>query len=111
VLIVSFLAAYLFRGLPRFNYSYGSLSPLHTYLWMLWVIVPTWLWLVHRYRLDRPIASDSLISLFLRLVKVHVLGSLVLLTSVYLVDRLEVSRLLTQLFLSISGVLLLLDKL
>jgi exopolysaccharide biosynthesis polyprenyl glycosylphosphotransferase len=111
VLILSFIAAYQIRDFSRFTHSYGNLYSLNTYLWMLWVIVPTWLWLMHRYRLDRPIALDSPSSLLLRLSKVHILGTLVLLASVYLVDRFEISRLLTQLFLVISGVVLVIDKL
>lgn len=111
VLIGSFLAALAIRSLPLLVAEYGPLSPSDTYLWMLWVIVPTWLWLIRRTGLHRAGSLDSVPDMFTKLAKVQILGALVLLATVYLVDRLEMSRLLIQLFLLMSACLLVLEKL
>lgn len=111
VLLVAFFLACQVYGIYPLQGSYRDVGALNSYLWMLWVIVPTWLWLIHRYRLDRPVGVDSVLSVCLRLFKVQAAGSLVLLASAYLVDHLGVTRPVTQLFLVISCAALLLDKL
>jgi exopolysaccharide biosynthesis polyprenyl glycosylphosphotransferase len=111
VLVVSFFVALGTRSAPSLTMTYGDLYPLDNYLWLLCVIIPTWLWLIQRYHLHQPAALVPLWPLLTRLAKVQILGGLMLLASAFLVDRMEVSRLLTQIFLTISAVLLAGEKL
>ncbi len=111
VLIGSLFAAIWIRSLSPIVNSYGPLYPIGNYLWMLWVIVPTWLWLIKRMGLHRAASLDSVSHVLTKLGRVQVLGALILLATVYLVDRLEVSRLLTQIFLAVSACLLVSEKL
>ena len=49
VLVLSFLVAYWLRGFVL--HAYGTLSPLTHYLWLLWIILPTWVFLRYQFGL------------------------------------------------------------
>lgn len=111
ILLGSFVVAYAIRDSMIFTARYAELRPLNTYLWMLWVIIPTWVALLGRFELHRPATFQSISKTLTRLAEVEVLGGLMLFASVFLVDRLEVSRLFTQMFLVVSAISLAVEKL
>jgi exopolysaccharide biosynthesis polyprenyl glycosylphosphotransferase len=110
MLLASFVGAYAIRDSTIFTARYAELRPLNTYLWMFGVIIPTWFVLLTRFELHRPATFRSISRILMGLAQVQVLGGLMLLASVFLVDHLEVSRLFTQMFLVISGVSLVVEK-
>jgi exopolysaccharide biosynthesis polyprenyl glycosylphosphotransferase len=100
VLVLSFVAAYWLRGVvPR---AYGTLFPLDHYLWLLWIIVPTWIFLRHRCGLHSSAAYMSFGRIMSPLFKTHFLGGLMLFAILYLTKSEEVSRSLMQAFIGIS---------
>jgi exopolysaccharide biosynthesis polyprenyl glycosylphosphotransferase len=107
ILVLSFVAAYWLRSFVL--HAYGILSPLAHYLWLLWIIIPTWVFLRHQFGLHSPKVYTSFTRLILPLFKVHVLGGLTLLSMLYLTQSGEVSRSLIQAFISISLIGLVLE--
>ncbi len=103
VLVASFFLAYLFRARLAW---YGELLPLEQFVWVLGVIVVLWPTLARSVGL-----TDSQTYLwprrvFLLTARVHVIGGLALLSSLYLLRAVEVSRLFIQTFLAVSAVAL-----
>jgi exopolysaccharide biosynthesis polyprenyl glycosylphosphotransferase len=108
-LVVSYAIAYWLRD-RLFGPWYGALLPFAEYVWILWVVVPTWLFLFRRSGLYNPASYRSLGGLFRVLVKVQVLGGLCLLSVMYLTRSAQISRLLLQSYLAVSFVALAVEK-
>jgi exopolysaccharide biosynthesis polyprenyl glycosylphosphotransferase len=101
VLVASFFLAYALRD--RFIW-YGELLPLRDHLWVLAIIVVLWPALARRAGL-----TDSQTYLWPRRVfmltaRVHVIGGLGLLSMLYLLRAVAVSRLFIQTFLFVSAI-------
>lgn len=51
VLLLSFVIAYWLRGFVL--RAYGTLFPFPHYLWLLWTILPIWIFLRHQFGLPQ----------------------------------------------------------
>jgi exopolysaccharide biosynthesis polyprenyl glycosylphosphotransferase len=71
-------------------------------MWLLWIIVPTWILLRHQFGLHNSAAYTSLGRIMSPLLKSHCLGGLMLFALLYLTKSEEVSRSLMQAFMGIS---------
>ena len=100
-LVLSFAAAYWLSGYVLQTW-YGTLFPFTRYLWLLWIIIPTWLFLLHCFGCYGSASYDSFYENAATLLKVQVLGGLTLLAMLYLTKSEEVSRFLMQGFLGLS---------
>lgn len=100
ILVLSFVSAYWLRGFVL--HAYGTLFPLAHYLWLLWIILPTWIFLRHQFGLHHAAAYTSFARMMSPLFKVHALGGLTLLAMLYLTQSEEVSRSLMQAFIGLS---------
>lgn len=100
-LVASYAVAYWVRD--HFLRSwYGALFPFTEYVWILWIIVPTWLSWLRVFSLYESVSHASLGRIIINLFKVQVLAGLALLSVMYLMRSVEVSRLLLQTFLVVS---------
>jgi exopolysaccharide biosynthesis polyprenyl glycosylphosphotransferase len=89
----------------------ADIGPFANYFWMLWVILPVWLaslWFAGLYRSDTYYRITKLIA---AVVRSQIVAALVLLSSMYLTKSVEVSRVLTELFIVTSFCAVLLQKL
>ena len=109
ILVASYAAAYRIRAhlLPI---RFGHLSSIVGYEWILWVILPTWLFLLDRFDLNESASYGSLHPIIVSLLKVQLLGALVLTSVMYLSHSTEVSRLLLNIFLGTSYAGLVIEK-
>src|SRR5438876_10123004 len=74
-LVVSYAAAYWIRD--HFLRSwYRALFPFADYVWILWVIVPIWLFLLRGFGLYNSTSYESLREISSSLLKVQILGGL-----------------------------------
>ncbi len=97
-LVAAFAFSYWLRG-PAVHADIGSFSE---YLWMLWVILPAWLislWFTGLYSSGTYRHVTTLVAAVL---SAQFIAALLLLSSMYMTKSVEVSRVLTQLFIAIS---------
>jgi exopolysaccharide biosynthesis polyprenyl glycosylphosphotransferase len=109
VLVASYAAAYEIRD-HFLRFPYGPLFRSVEYVWILWVILPTWLFLLHRVGLNKSAGYESLRGIISSLFRVQVLGGLVLASTMFLSHSAQISRLLLQIFLGTSYVGLSIEK-
>jgi len=100
-LLVSYVTAYLVRGYFLDTW-YGSLFPFAEYLWILWLIVPIWLFWLSSVHLYEAPAYRSLREMLGRLLQAHLLAGMTLFAVIYIARAWSVSRLLLQAFLVIA---------
>jgi exopolysaccharide biosynthesis polyprenyl glycosylphosphotransferase len=110
VLVASYAAAYEIRD-HFLRLRYGPLTASVEYVWILWVILPTWLFLLDRFGLNRFAGYESLLGIMSSLLKVQVFGGLILASVMYMSHSAQMSRLLLQIFLGTSYVGLSIEKL
>jgi exopolysaccharide biosynthesis polyprenyl glycosylphosphotransferase len=103
VLVGSFFAACALRG--RFVW-YGGLLPLQEFVWVLGLIVVLWPSLAKSVGLTESQTYLWPRRTFLLTARVHIIGGLALLSTLYMLRAVEVSRLLMQTFLVVSAVTL-----
>jgi exopolysaccharide biosynthesis polyprenyl glycosylphosphotransferase len=108
-LAASYLAAYVVRerwlaGL------YGGIAPLGEYEWILWAILPLWMFALAAFGLYHSPPYRSLLGMAAPLAKAHVLASLALMSLMFLSRGWDVSRLFIQAFVVISAAALALEK-
>lgn len=108
MLVASFLLAFAIRD--RYL-GFGGLHPLADYLWLLGVLVPTWLVLARANALTQVNSYRTSQRVIFLTLRVQALGALVLLSALYLLRAVEVSRLLMQTFLAVSTGALILERL
>lgn len=116
-LIASFVLAYLLRDYLDNPIRESMLQPRNrpvfpfaSYSWILWVILPTWAVCLRRFGLYGSRTYESGRRILKCLVKAQALGGLTLLSVLYLATKLNISRLLLELFLVISFLMLLAVK-
>lgn len=100
VLIASFFVAYSLRA--RLVWP-GELLPLREFVWVLGVIIVLWPMLSRSFGLTQSQTYLWPRRLFLMTAKVQAIGALALLSTLYMLRAVEVSRLLMQTFLVVSG--------
>lgn len=106
VLLLSFTLAYTlvpFGGV--------KLSPFISYLWILILVVPLWLFFLHRYQLYNSIRRLYFIDISLKLLQSQIIASLTLGFLIWILDKNHFSRSLFLVFIIISFILLLIEKL
>jgi exopolysaccharide biosynthesis polyprenyl glycosylphosphotransferase len=106
-LVASLTLSYWFRG-PLLKTEIG---PFSNYFWMLWLIVPAWLaslWFAGLYKSE---IYRRITTLFAAVVYAQIVAALLLLSSMYMTKSVEVSRVMTQLFIVISFCAILIQKL
>ena len=89
----------------------ADIGPFSNYFWMLWVILPAWftsLWFAGLYTSG---TYGRLTSLVAAVIRAQIGASLIMLSSMYMTKSVEVSRVLTQLFILTSFCAMLLQKL
>lgn len=104
VLLVSLLFAYHIVSLST------PLQNITAYLWILVLVFPLWWFFLHRYKLYGSIRRLSLVDIFLYLVRAQISASLILGFSIWFLDKDHFSRSLYVVFISLSFVLLLVEK-
>jgi exopolysaccharide biosynthesis polyprenyl glycosylphosphotransferase len=109
-LLLSFCGAYWVREIGYLTSTYGKLLPFADYAWLLWVIAPTWIWLLRSFRLYEASSYEQVYSVLWGLVQVQCLGGLVLFSSMSLMKTPQLSRLLVQVFLGVSFTALATEK-
>jgi exopolysaccharide biosynthesis polyprenyl glycosylphosphotransferase len=108
-LTLSYLGAYwIRRWLPSLEHVH--VLPFGEYTWVLWVILPTFAFAFRRFSLYESKTYESPLKVFNSLTKAQLLGGLMLLSTMYLTRKIEVSRLVLQIFLALSFCLLLAEK-
>jgi exopolysaccharide biosynthesis polyprenyl glycosylphosphotransferase len=83
-----------------------KLMGLTAYLWLLWVIVPTWLITLRWFNLYDPVSYSREAKTLGQLVRAHTVAMLLLLSTMYVTKAEAVSRLLMQTFLVVSFAML-----
>lgn len=109
VLVASYAVAYKIRH-HFLQLRYGPLFGSVEYIWILWLILPTWLFLLDRFGLNRFAGYESLRGIMSSLVKVQAFGGLILTSAMYVSHSAQISRLLLQIFLGTSYVGLSMEK-
>ena len=109
VLVASYVAAYEIRD-HLLRLSYGPLFSSVEYVWILWVILPTWLFLLQRFGLNKFAGYESLQGIMSSLLRVQLFGGLILNSVMYMSHSAQISRLLLQIFLGTSYVGLSIEK-
>ena len=99
VLVASFFVAYLMRT----QLWYGGMLPLREFVWVLGLIVVLWPTLARSVGLTDSQTYLWPRRMFLLTARVHVIGGLALLSTLYMMRAVEVSRLFIQTFLVVSG--------
>lgn len=103
--LLAFGVAYLIRGLFS-----PLLLPVGKYSWILFVILPVWVYLLARYGLFSSIRKLSIFDIVSKLIVVHIWGALIAGFSLFLFDRQVFSRGLFFTFLLVSFALFTLEK-
>ena len=106
-LIASFFLAYLLR--TRLWWT-SELLPLREFVWVLGLIIVLWPMLARAVGLTDSNTYLWPRRMFLLTARVHVIGGLALLSTLYMLRAVEVSRLFMQTFLAISGVLFVAER-
>ncbi|MFZ0889519.1 MAG: sugar transferase [Candidatus Binataceae bacterium] len=106
LLLISYLAAYYVR-LRIFPLFSPVPESVQEYAWVLWVIIPTSIIAFRWSGLYESGTCESLASTTRALVKGQVVAGLILLSSMYLMKKPEVSRLLLETYLGLSFLMLL----
>jgi exopolysaccharide biosynthesis polyprenyl glycosylphosphotransferase len=109
VLVASYAAAYEIRD-HFLRLSYGPLFSSVEYVWILWVILPTWLLLLQRFGLNKFAGYESLQGIMSSLLRVQVFGGLILASVMYMSHSAQISRLFLQIFLGTSYLGLSIEK-
>jgi len=99
VLVASFFVAYLMRT----QLWFGGMLPLREFVWVLGLIVVLWPTLARSVGLTDSQTYLWPRRMFLLTARVHVIGGLALLSTLYMMRAVEVSRLFIQTFLVVSG--------
>jgi exopolysaccharide biosynthesis polyprenyl glycosylphosphotransferase len=107
VLSVSFFAAH---GLRDSFSGYGSLLPVDGHLWVLGLVLAVSLVLVKGAGLTSSQSYLSLRPLILTTLRVHVIASLLVLSALYLMRAIDVSRLWMQTFVLLAGAAVVLER-
>jgi len=110
VIVGSFGLAHLVRNRLALA-GLHNIRPLEDYLWLLGVIVMIWFWGLSQFGFYRSFRYRERLDILGSLVKAHAVSALVLLSVLFVAGRWEISRLLTQIFLVISFVGLVTEKL
>ena len=83
--VVSFILAYYIRASFIFH-RYPSLYELEKYLWVLWVIVPSWPIIFKRMGLYNGVLKLELSELVFALGKAVIIGSLIIASAIFASD-------------------------
>ncbi len=87
-----------------FSGVYQPMAALREYIWMLWLILPFWLYAMRRARMYEADCYASFATLFKRLFKAQIIGAMLLLSFLFVSRSWNVSRLFTQTFIAVSFV-------
>lgn len=102
----AFVLAYYLRNWQINN----EMAPLHHYLWLLVVVVPTWYFLLARFGVYASLRIRPFWSLMAVLIKVHTIGAVIVAASIYLVTPYDFSRWFFLFIMASSFVLMVLIK-
>jgi len=82
--------------------NYGGLYDIHHYAWLLLVIIPLWLFLLNYFGMYSSLRGSSFSKLFAILFKVHLIGGVIVSSSIYLVEPKGFSRGFFTIFMILS---------
>ncbi len=105
ILFCSLLLAYTLASISK------TLSDLSSYLWPLFFIFPLWLFFIHHHKLYSSIRRLGPIDISLYLLNAQIKASLVLGFLIWIFDKNHYSRTLFIVFIGVSFLLLLIEKL
>jgi exopolysaccharide biosynthesis polyprenyl glycosylphosphotransferase len=106
-LVAALSLSYWLRG-PAVR---SDIGPFLNYFWMLWLILPAWLTSLWYAGLYRSGTYRRVVWLIAAVVRAQLVAALIMLSSMYMTKSVEVSRVLTQLFIAISFCAILVQKL
>ncbi|WP_020675723.1 sugar transferase [Geopsychrobacter electrodiphilus] len=105
IIIVAFVCAYHFRKPLS-----GGLRNFREYAWVLFIVVPVWVYLLKKQQLHASIRRLSIFDILSRLISVHFIGGILVASIIYFVDRDQYSRGLYLAFLGFSWAFFSLEK-
>jgi exopolysaccharide biosynthesis polyprenyl glycosylphosphotransferase len=82
--------------------NYGGLHDIHHYAWLLLVILPLWLFLLNYFGMYSSLRGSSFSRLFAILFKVHLVGGVIVSSTIYLVEPKGFSRGFFAIFIILS---------
>ncbi len=88
----------------------GRLGEFLDYAWILVVAIPAWIFLLTHFGIYESMRTKPFRTIFVDLIKVHVLGAIIVASSVYLVHAIAFSRLLLGCFVLFSLLLIVITK-
>jgi exopolysaccharide biosynthesis polyprenyl glycosylphosphotransferase len=103
--LAAFWLGYLIRG------SYGGLQDFHHYAWLLLVILPIWLFLLNYFGIYSSMRAITFSRLLAILFKVHLIGGVIVSSSIYLVEPKGFSRAFFSIFILLSFFLIGIEQL
>jgi len=109
ITVASFIIAYFIRNSFIFH-RLPTLYELERYLWILWVIVPSWPIIFKRMRLYNGLLKAGLYDLVFALAKAVIIGALIITTAIFAADDNLFSRLLFGIFIIVNFLLLLAER-
>lgn len=92
----AFLLAYQIRNIR------GDLHDIHYYAWLLLIAVPLWILLLNYFGLYSSQRSNNILSQLTALLKVHLIGGIVMSSSIFLVEPKGYSRGFFSIFIILS---------
>lgn len=95
----------------RQRWGWGKLEHFYKYLWVMLFVIPTWHFLLSRYRLYDSLRTVSPKKVLVALTKVHIIGGIIIAAAIYCMEPNGFSRGLFSTFLLFSYILLALGKL
>ena len=108
--IVTIMAAFGAAHAIR-NNSLPALGPLLDHLWIMLVVLPTWHFFMSKYYLYASVRTLSIGQIISSLLKVHLYGSVVTASAIYLIEPHGLRRTLFVIFILISFISLTTGKL
>jgi exopolysaccharide biosynthesis polyprenyl glycosylphosphotransferase len=104
-IVVAFFAAYHFRN------ASGGLAYIGFYTWILFIVLPLWSYLFFRFHLYSSLRIRTIPSIFVDVLKVHVIGGLLTSSVIYLLEPRGFSRGFFLYFIITSLMLVIFEKL
>lgn len=100
-IIASYVLSYYLHDVA-FRGWYPPIVGFSGYLWMLWLILPFWLYAMSRARMYEADCYRSFAVLYKRLAKAHAIAAMLLLSFLFASHSWNVSRLFTQIFIAVN---------
>ena len=103
-IVTAFITAYYIRS------QSVSLDPMKHYTWIFFIVLPVWYSLFVKFGLYASLRTRSMASIFMDVVKVHIVGTILTSSVIYLIEPHGFRRLLLGYFVLLSVAFITLEK-